>query len=130
MMTVVLRLAWDTHLLTIGMGVGGAVDSDEASAVAFLGASWEDGWAIVWLTATPPLPQTRPPTPSRARLVGVEGSTPRLARISRETRPRTREVEAILARSRRSMTSRAGEAVSNWGCIPARLRPNHSGFSL
>jgi hypothetical protein len=128
--TVVLRLAWATRLLTIGMGVGGAVDSDEASGAAFWGASWEDGWAIAWRTVTPPPPQTRLPILSRARLAGVEGSTPRLARISPETSPRTPEVGAILARSGRATTSRAGEAVSNWDCVPARCGQGTGGFSL
>jgi len=116
--TVGLRLAWDTPLLTIAMGAEGAVDSDEASGVAFWGASWEDGWAIAWRTVTPHPLQTRPLTPCRARQAGVEGSTPRLARISREMSPRTPEVAAILARSGRSATSREGEGVSNWTWDP------------
>src|SRR5437764_578135 len=115
----VLRPAWDTRLLIPGMGKGGVVDSDGASGVAFWEVSWEDGWAIAWPDVMLPPPQTRPSIPCRARLAGVEVSTPRLGLISRETSPRTPEVVAILARRGRSTTSMEGEAVSNWGGFPA-----------
>jgi hypothetical protein len=121
MMTGALRLAWDTPLLTPGMGVEG-VDLDGASAVAFWEASWEDGWAIAWPDATHRPPQTHAATPPHARLVGVEVSTPCPALISRETSPPPLEGAAILARSGRSTTSREAAAVSHWGCVPARTQ--------
>jgi hypothetical protein len=108
----VLRRAWDTRLLTTGMGVGVEV-SDGASVVAFWEASWEDGWAIACPDAMHHPPKTNIVTPTGTRLVGVEVSTTRPVRISRETNPQTSAVAVILARSGRPMTSREGEAVSN-----------------
>ena len=117
MITGVLRLAWDTHLLTTGMGVG-AADSDGASAVVFWEGSWEDGSAIAWPAATHRPPQTTPAMPPRARLAGVGGVTPRPALISLETSPQTLEVAAILARSGRSMKKIEEGVVSNRSLDP------------